>query len=124
MLSTRGIGTLAGEEWSLPRDFVATGPFQFVRNPMSLGGTLLMLGIGLWHRSTLGVGLAAALFLVFHLAVVYMEEPGLEKRFGDSYREYRRNVSRWVPRITPWQQPSAEPAAVADRQSERPSCQP
>ena len=67
MLSTRGIGTLRGEEWFMPREFVATGPFRFVRNPMSLGGAVLMTGIALWHRSALGLGLAAALFLVFHL---------------------------------------------------------
>jgi protein-S-isoprenylcysteine O-methyltransferase Ste14 len=112
MLSTRGIGTLGGEEWFMPREFVATGPFRFVRNPMSLGGVVLMTGIALWHRSAFGLGLAAALFLVVHLVVVYLEEPGLEKRFGDSYRDYRRNVHRWVPRITPWQPSNAEPAAA------------
>jgi protein-S-isoprenylcysteine O-methyltransferase Ste14 len=114
MLSTRGIGTLGGEEWFMPREFVATGPFRFVRNPMSVGGVVLMTGIALWHRSAFGLGLAAAVFLVAHLVVVYSEEPGLERRFGDSYREYRRNVRRWLPRITPWQRSSAEPAAAAD----------
>jgi protein-S-isoprenylcysteine O-methyltransferase Ste14 len=114
-LSTRGIGTLGGEEWFMPREFVATGPFRFVRNPMSLGGAFFMTGIALWHRSAFGLGLASAVFLVSHLVVVYSEEPGLEKRFGDSYREYRRNVRRWVPRITPWQRSSAEPVATATR---------
>src|SRR5262249_36281459 len=28
ILSTRGIGTLGGEEWFMPREFVATGPFR------------------------------------------------------------------------------------------------
>jgi protein-S-isoprenylcysteine O-methyltransferase Ste14 len=115
MLSTRGIGTLGGAEWFMPREFVATGPFRFVRNPMSLGGVVLLTGIALWHRSAFALGLAAALFLVMHLVVVYLEEPGLEKRFGDSYREYRRNVRRWLPRITPWQRSSAEPGAGATR---------
>jgi protein-S-isoprenylcysteine O-methyltransferase Ste14 len=84
MLSTRGIGTLGGEDWFMPREFVATGPFRFVRNPMSLGGAFFLTGIALWHRSAFGLGLAATLFLVIHLVVVYLEEPGLEKRFGDS----------------------------------------
>ena len=32
-----------------------------------------------------------------------LEEQWLIDRFGDSYREYRRNVPRWVPRLTPWE---------------------
>jgi protein-S-isoprenylcysteine O-methyltransferase Ste14 len=106
MLSNRGIGTLRGQEWFMPREFVASGPFRFVRNPMSLGGAVLMIGIALCQRSALGLGLSALLFLVFHLVVVLLEEPGLKKRFGDSYGEYRRNVPRWVPRMTPWQNPA------------------
>ena len=115
VLSTRGIGTLGGEQWFMPREFVATGPFRFVRNPMSLGGVVLMTGIALWHRSAFGLGFTAAWFLMVHLMVIYVEEPGLEKRFGDSYREYRRNVRRWLPSITPWQRCSGEQVAAADR---------
>jgi protein-S-isoprenylcysteine O-methyltransferase Ste14 len=115
MLSTRGIGTLRGEEWFMPREFVANGPFRFVRNPMSLGGAVLMAGIALSHRSALGLGLATVLFLVFHLVVVLLEEPGLEKRFGDSYRKYRQNVPRWLPRVTPWQESNTDSVLEADR---------
>ena len=110
VLSTRGIGTLGGEEWFMPREFVATGPFRFVRNPMSLGGVVLMTGIALWYRSAFGPVFAAAMFLVAHLVAIHVEEPGLEKRFGDSYREYRRNVRRWLPRVTPWQPIGADRA--------------
>ena len=102
ILSTRGIGTLRGEAWFMPREFVATGPFRFVRNPMSLGGVVLMTGIALCHCSTLGLGLAGALLLVFHLVVVLLEEPGLVRRFGESYRVYKQNVPRWLPRWRPW----------------------
>ena len=84
----------------------ASGLGQFAR-PAS--------GFALWHRSAFSLGLAAAVFLVLHLVVVYSEEPGLEKRFGDSYREYRRNVRRWLPRITPWRRSRADQVAVADR---------
>jgi protein-S-isoprenylcysteine O-methyltransferase Ste14 len=115
MLSTRGIGTLPGPERLLPVDFLATGPFRFVRNPMSFAAVILMIGIALWHRSTLGLGLAAGLFVLFHVVIVYGEEPGLEKRFGDSYRQYKRNVPRWLPRRRPWLGNSAQPAAASDQ---------
>jgi len=119
MLSTVGIGTLPGQERLLPVAFLATGPFRFVRNPMSLAGVILTAGIALWHRSTLGLGLAAGLFALFHTVVVYVEEPGLEKRFGESYRQYKRNVPRWLARWRPWPGSSAEPAAPPDRDGMR-----
>ena len=33
---------------------------------------------------------------------MFFEEPGLERRFGAAYREYKSAVPRWVPRETPW----------------------
>src|SRR4051812_32173621 len=48
-----GIGSLRGDEWFMPDTFIATGPFRFVRNPMSLAGVVLFLGLALWHRSSL-----------------------------------------------------------------------
>ncbi len=33
-----------------------------------------------------------------HLFVVFYEEPGLERRFGQSYLDYKRSVNRWLPR--------------------------
>jgi protein-S-isoprenylcysteine O-methyltransferase Ste14 len=112
MLSGVGICTLPGKERLLPVEFLATGPFRFARNPMSLAGVILMAGIALWHRSTLGLAVAAGLFVLFHLVIVYVEEPGLEKRFGEGYRAYKRHVPRWVPRWCPWSRRSAEPSGA------------
>jgi protein-S-isoprenylcysteine O-methyltransferase Ste14 len=98
MLSTRGIGTMAGKERLLPKEFLAVGPFRFVRNPMSLGAVVLLVGLSLWQRSTVALGLTTGLFGLFHAVIVNVEEPGLEKKFGESYREYKRKVPRWLPR--------------------------
>jgi protein-S-isoprenylcysteine O-methyltransferase Ste14 len=98
MLSRLGIGTLPGRERLLPKSFLVSGPFRFTRNPMSLAGTVLLVGIALWNRSTLALGVAASVFVLFHLFITRIEEPGLEKRFGDSYRAYKRQVPRWIPR--------------------------
>jgi protein-S-isoprenylcysteine O-methyltransferase Ste14 len=42
---------------------------------------------------------------VFAVNAVYLplvEEPGLRRRFGPGYDEYRANVPRWLPRLRPW----------------------
>ena len=41
----------------------------------------------------------AGLLLAAHPFVVFYEEPTLERRFGESYREYRRTTPRWFSRI-------------------------
>jgi len=40
------------------------------------------------------------------LHIPLVEEPQLERRFGDPYRDYCRNVRRFVPRLSPWQSPT------------------
>jgi protein-S-isoprenylcysteine O-methyltransferase Ste14 len=48
-------------------------------------------------------GIWAAAFLILNLLYIpLMEEPQLERRFGESYREYRRHVRRFLPRLGPW----------------------
>jgi hypothetical protein len=33
-----------------------------------------------------------------------VDEKDLEKRFGDDYLQYKRNVPRWIPRLSAWKQ--------------------
>ena len=95
-----GRGTLA--PWDPTRALVAVGPYRHVRNPMITGVVLMLVGEALFFRSG-AIGTWAAAFVVInHLYFILSEEPGLERRFGDGYREYRRSVPRWVPRLRPW----------------------
>ena len=95
ILSTRGIG--ARNDRLFPKEFVAFGPFRYMRNPMSFGVVTLLCGLGLLERSLSLLLFAVLLFLFLHFVVVFVEEPGLEKRFGNSYRSYRQSVNRWLP---------------------------
>src|SRR5271166_6203698 len=95
ILSTRKFGR-SGDRF-FPKEFVTIGPFRYLRNPMSLGALALMLGLGLYDRSVSLLLLSLILFVFIHLIVVYVEEPGLEKRFGESYLQYKRSVNRWLP---------------------------
>jgi protein-S-isoprenylcysteine O-methyltransferase Ste14 len=63
---------------------------------------LIVLGESLVLASLWLAGLAGLFFAINTLYFIFSEEPGLEKRFGSEYREYKKNVPRWLPRRTPW----------------------
>jgi protein-S-isoprenylcysteine O-methyltransferase Ste14 len=90
-----GRGTAA--PFDPPRRFVAVGPYRFVRNPMYIGGFMVILGAGFILLSTSIAAWAGVFFGVMHLFVILYEEPSLERRFGASYRDYQRRVRRWLP---------------------------
>jgi protein-S-isoprenylcysteine O-methyltransferase Ste14 len=95
-----GKGTLA--PWSPTSRLVIEGLYTYVRNPMILGVIIVLLGEALAFGSWRILGWALAFFAINTLYFVRLEEPGLEKRFGEPYRRYRQNVPRWLPRLLPW----------------------
>jgi protein-S-isoprenylcysteine O-methyltransferase Ste14 len=95
-----GQGTLA--PWDPTRKLVAVGPYRHVRNPMISGVLAMLVGESLlWRSGALAVW-AATFLLINHTWFLLSEEPGLQRRFGDSYRVYRAHVPRWIPRLSPW----------------------
>ncbi len=82
-----------------PKEFVATGPFRHVRNPMYLGAMATLLGFALVARSPAMLFLTVVFFLYAHLLTVLYEERTLERRFGESYRAYKGRVKRWRPTL-------------------------
>lgn len=82
-----------------PKILVARGPYRFVRNPMYLSVTLLLLGEALLFESSAVAAYAAAFWAVTCLFVLLYEEPHLRRKFGASYQEYCRAVGRWIPRL-------------------------
>ncbi len=92
----RGRGTPA--PFDAPREFVATGPYPWVRNPMYIGGFLLLAGYALCTSSVAALLVAFAMLGAAHLFTVLYEEPTLRRRFGASYETYARSTPRWLPR--------------------------
>ena len=95
-----GRGTLA--PWDPPRRLVIVGMYAYVRNPMILGVILVVIGQSLALSSWAIFSFAVIAFVLNTAYLIFSEEPGLEKRFGEEYREYKRNVPRWIPRSKPW----------------------
>jgi protein-S-isoprenylcysteine O-methyltransferase Ste14 len=75
---------------------VTSGPYQFSRNPLYVGLTLLFLGLTLTMNTWWGILVLIPLVLVMHNAVVLREERYLEEKFGESYRQYRSKVRRYL----------------------------
>ena len=92
-----GKGTLA--PWDPTSRLVAVGPYRYTRNPMITGVATTLAGQAL----LIGSRLIAVWFLIFvainHTYFLLSEEPGLEERFGEDYRAYKRKVPRWIPRL-------------------------
>lgn len=92
-----GRGTLA--PWDPTSRLVAVGPYRYTRNPMITGVAATLVGQALFAGSWHLVVWAAVFIAVNQAYFVLVEEPGLEERFGEAYREYKRTVPRWIPRL-------------------------
>jgi protein-S-isoprenylcysteine O-methyltransferase Ste14 len=98
-----GKGTLGvGEVLGQPVNLVVRGPYRHVRNPMISGVVAILLGEAALASSVWLLGWAVFFFVMLTTSIQVWEEPHLTKRFGEEYVTYRRNVPRWIPRITPW----------------------
>ena len=92
-----GRGTLSPVD--PPRELVVRGLYRYVRNPMYLSVTAIVLGEVLLIRSRGLLLYWAIWFVLVNLVVMGYEEPNLRRRFGQSYENYVRTVGRWIPRF-------------------------
>ena len=93
---TRGVRTLIGEE---PPVLVRDWLYRVSRNPMYVGVLLVVIGQAIVFASICVAFYGLALWLFFHLTVVFQEEPHLRREYGASYDEYCRHVPRWLGRL-------------------------
>ena len=100
-----GKGTLA--PWSEKQKLVVVGPYRYCRNPMISGVLFILIGEALILHSLPILIWAGCFFVINTIYFLIFEEPALEKKFGDDYRLYKKYVSRWFPRITPYDQNSS-----------------
>lgn len=92
-----GKGTLAPVD--PPRKLVRVGLYRRVRNPMYVGVVTTLFGEALFFQSRAIAIYAVVAWTIFHLFVVFYEEPRLRDAFGAEYEEYRAVVPRWIPRL-------------------------
>jgi protein-S-isoprenylcysteine O-methyltransferase Ste14 len=92
MAKFRSLRRISGLEIS---QLITTGVYSWTRNPQNLGWFLILLGISFIGRSGLAFLLAILGIILFHYYVIRVEEPCLERAFGDTYHRYKSDVPRY-----------------------------
>lgn len=80
-----------------PKELVTEGPYQFSRNPMTIGAWLIYGGEILVFKS-LSLLIFFLLFVI-PISIIWIikyEELYLEKTFREKYLKYKANVRRWI----------------------------
>ena len=88
-------------------EVIMAGPFACVRNPLYVGNVLTYVGIGIMANALFPwlVMIAAVWFGFQYYQIVVLEEGFLEKEFGSTYLEFKRNVPRFIPRLSMYVNP-------------------
>jgi protein-S-isoprenylcysteine O-methyltransferase Ste14 len=75
---------------------VTDGPFRFTRNPLYLAAIGIYVGIALLVDTLWPLVLLIPLLVVLAKGVIGREERYLEAKFGETYRNYKSRVQRWL----------------------------
>ncbi len=92
--AVKGRGTLSPVDPT--KKLVISGLYYFSRNPMYVGVILILIGEAIFFQSNNLWGYLLFVFVLFHVFVIYVEEPRLKKDFGEEYDMYCQNVRRWI----------------------------
>jgi protein-S-isoprenylcysteine O-methyltransferase Ste14 len=75
---------------------ITSGPYRFSRNPLYIGGNVfIFFGAALILGSPAAL-LATAVHLPLIDRFIRREEEQLERRFGQDWQSYRKQVRRWL----------------------------
>jgi protein-S-isoprenylcysteine O-methyltransferase Ste14 len=83
------------ETWKPSTTLVIAGIFNWLRNPMYVGGTLILAGLAIGLASDWMLVMTIIFVPVIHFGVVKREERYLVAKFGEPYRQYMNTVPRY-----------------------------
>ena len=79
-----------------PTVLIITGAFRISRNPMYLGFVLILLGVSLLSGLIWNFAVAAFFAVFMDFTFIRYEEKKMQAIFGESWREYKKKVRRWI----------------------------
>jgi protein-S-isoprenylcysteine O-methyltransferase Ste14 len=77
---------------------ITTGIYGIIRHPIYVGVTLWQIGFALMFNAAFAFIFFMAYTLVY-IPIIYLEEKGLEEKYGAQYIEYKRKTHSLIPKI-------------------------
>lgn len=78
---------------------IVFGPYCRVRNPLYVGNIGVAVGLTLGFTDPAAAAAMLVALLLFYSGVIRSEEAVLERTWGESYRQFKQRVPRWLPRL-------------------------
>jgi protein-S-isoprenylcysteine O-methyltransferase Ste14 len=86
-----------GVEMELAKNYLlGRGPYAFSRHPMYVAELTLVFGWAVCYGSVAVLIAFLTACAGFNFVAVPLEERALEVRFGESYRQYKSTIPRWL----------------------------
>ena len=79
-----------------PRSLVRTGIYRFSRNPIYVGYVAILVADFIRNGQLGRLIYVLIFFACIQAMIVFLEEPGLRKRFGSEWNDYAASVPRWL----------------------------
>ena len=79
-----------------PLVMVTDGPFRISRHPIYLFMTTILLGVAVLLGSLTAFIAPVAMFFIFQMIFIPLEERLMEETFGQEYRDYKKRVRKWI----------------------------
>jgi protein-S-isoprenylcysteine O-methyltransferase Ste14 len=99
LLSAAGLFRKTGQDpkpWLPSPEIISDGVYRYTRNPMYVSMGLLQAGLGVALADGWVVLLVPATWTVIYRIAVRHEEAYLQRKFGEAYLDYKRQVRRWL----------------------------
>jgi len=94
-LASSGHRAVSDEMLSSPR-VLKDGAFARVRHPLYLAAILFYISLFTLTLSLISLFVFIGISIFYNVIAAY-EEKFLEDKFGQEYRDYKKNVPRWIP---------------------------
>ena len=75
---------------------VTTSVFKWTRNPIYLGGAMVLLGFILHWDAVLSLAILPILIMAIDYGFIAAEEDRLRRKFRSDFERYMRDTRRWI----------------------------